>query len=78
MDITVLDLKYDSVIKHIEQNLVESGVLTPYEVAEYEHELHRLSFKDLIAVLLESLNLRVAAVNPINYYPIDMENISSN
>ena len=68
--------------QQIIQNLVEAGALVQDEIAGYLHRLDKLDSKDLIAVLLESHNLREQRFSEhgslYRYFLVDMMNIGHN
>ena len=62
----------------IVQNLAEATIIAKDEMQAMFEKLSTLDDKDLIAVLLESHNLREQAVAPINVYPVDIRYIGRN
>lgn len=71
-------LDRESTERRVVQNLAEANIITEYEQqAMFEH-LSTLDEKDLIAMLLESHNLRELTVMPSKVYPVDIRYIGRN
>ena len=73
-------IQQEQVARQATQNLIDAGTLTPGEAKGYMSKLAKLDPKDLLAVLLESWELKeeVKAGNPIRSYPIDYLGMSDN
>jgi len=75
----IIDESYRELIAlQTAQNFVEAGILLGEEVPEIIRQLKQLSLPNLLSTLVQSHNLREQKVSPINFYPIDMRNISQN
>lgn len=73
-------IERDQVARQATQNLIDAGQLTQGEVKDFLSTLDKLDAKDLLAVLMESHNLKEEhhAGNPIHSYPIDYLRMSGN
>lgn len=76
MDIYILTR--DNAIKQVVKNMLDAQVIIPEEADMFAEQLWRLDSKDLVAVLLESCELREQEPKRINFYPLDVDAISKN
>ena len=73
-------IQREQIERQATQNLIDAGVLTQEEAKEFLGTMAKLDHKDLLAVLLESHQLKEDARvgNPIKSYPIDYLRIGNN
>lgn len=73
-------IQRDQIERQATQNLIDAGQLTQDEAKDFLSHLGKLDSKDLLAVLLESHQLKEDAIisNPIKSYPIDYLRMSNN
>ena len=73
-------IQREQVARQAAQNLIDAGQLTQDEAKNFLVYLEKLDHKDLLAVLMESHQLKEEAStgNPIKSYPIDYLRMSGN
>jgi len=73
-------IEREQIARQAAQNLIDAGALAQSEVKDFMFTLDRLDAKDLLAVLLESHELKEEARtgNSVRSYPIDYMRMSSN
>lgn len=66
-------MQREQVARQATQNLIDAGQLTQDEAKDFLIHLEKLDHKDLLAVLMESHQLKedAGAGSPIQSYPID-------
>ena len=73
-------INQEQIARQATQNLIDAGQLTPDEAKDFLSHLGKLDHKDLLAVLMESHQLKEDAITsiPIKSYPIDYLRMSDN
>ena len=74
----IAEISRENIERQIAQNMIEARIILPDQCPFFINLLKALNGTDLIKALLQSWQVRERVLDPISFYPVNLENISLN
>ena len=74
----IAEISRENIERQIAQNMIEARIILPDQCPHFINLLKDKNGHELIIALLKSWQVRERALDPISFYPVNLENISLN